>query len=315
MSGMNVRDRNAGFATGQEQIWGFDKRTGIDSRSYGAPGAKTFYVDPNNTQATDAGNLGEDPSVPLATIQYAVTNLVRDHQGDTIVVGANDAWQFAPNAYRPTPIAEEVVIPASKGGFRIVGASTNPMGVVWTPTTNSGVALTVHGIDVLVEGFAFYPGALTNCIGILIEWDAPTAYGENCTIRSCYFDGSLDYGIQLDYCWYNQIYNNYFDAVDVAGIHNLSVNGDPDYVMIHHNRFMECAIAIDLDATDNGFIYDNLIVSPDPTALTATMIDLNGTENLVSNNYLACTMAQANTLAAKGGNDFWVFNHCTDGEH
>jgi parallel beta-helix repeat protein len=177
------------------------------------------------------------------------------------------------------------------------------------------VALTVHAIDVLVEGFCFYPFALINCIGILCEWNGTTAAGENMTVRGCYFDAALDYGIQLDYSWFCQIYGNYFQGVAVAAIHNLGVGGDPDYAMIHDNNFMECAIGIDLNDTDNCFIYNNRIVSPDPTAVTATMIDLDGNDNLVSDNYLACTMAQANTLAAKGAGDFWVFNHCTDGEH
>lgn len=312
--GMNTRDRSAGFATGQEQVWGFGKDTGIDSRSYGAPGAKIFYVDPNNSQATDTGNLGEDPTVPLATVAAAVA-LCRDHQGDTIMLGAGDSWQYAPNLYRPLQITEDVVIPASKGGIRIVGAAPVPWGVIWSPTADNGTALTIHAIDVLVEGIAFYPGAFTNCIGVLIQWDAPTSAGENATVRNCFFDATLDYGIQMDYSWYNQVYGNYFGGAVIAAIHNLGAAGEPDYAVIHNNIFNECAIAIDLDDSDHCMVYNNRIVSLDATALTATMIDLDGVGNLVSDNFLACTTAQANTLAPKGANDFWVFNHCTDGEH
>lgn len=310
--GMNVHGKNAGFAAAQEQVWGFGKDTGIDSKSYLAPGAKIFYVDPNNAQATDAGNLGEDPTVPLATIQYAVTNLVRDHMGDTIVVGASDTWQYAPQVYRPTQIIEDVVIPLNKGGFRLVGAAPDPWGVPWSPTANSGVALTVHAIDVLVEGFAFFTG-FTNCIGILTEWDGVTNYGENLTVRKCFFDAGLDYGIQLDYSWYCQIYNNYFDAVQVAAIHSLDVTGDPDYCIIEGNKFSESAVAINLEDSDNCFIHANLIWG-DGTG-TNNFIDLTGGgSNLVTDNYLACTIAQYDVTCSDATSGAWVNNHCINGD-
>jgi len=313
--GMNVFDRNAGFAAGQAQVLGFDKDTGIDSKSYGAPGSKIFYVDPNNSQAVDLGNLGEDPTVPLATIQYAVTNLVRDHMGDTIYVGGNDAWQYAPGN-RPLPIQESVVIPPTKGGIRIVGVSTNPLGVLWEAAANNGTCLTIDAIDVLVEGFAFVEDNFTNTTGIFIEWtNGTTEAGENATVRNCYFY-DLDYGISLDFCWYNQIYNCRFETCAVAAIANLGITGDPDYLSLHNCDFFANAIALDLNDTDDCFIHDNRFTVPDPTALTATMIDLAGGSNSqVANNYLSCTTAQADVIAPKDANDFWVYNHCTDGEH
>lgn len=313
--GINVFDRNAGFAAGQEQVWGFGKDTGIDSKSYLAPGAKIFYVDPNNTQATDTGNLGEDPTVPLATIQYAVTNLVRDHMGDTIVVGASDAWQYAPVTNRPTQITESVVIPSDKGGLRIVGAAPDPLGVPWSPAADNGVALSIFAIDVLVEGFNFYTGLYSNCIGILARWDSTDdEYGENITVRNCFFDSSLDYGIQMDYSWFNQIYNNYFDEIAVAAIHSLDVEGDPDYCCIVNNRFMDCTAAIDLEDTDYCFIHGNLIYGDGTGA--ANFIDLNaGASGMVSDNWLSCTLAQYPVTCLDGGGTYiWVNNHCIDGD-
>lgn len=311
MGGMNVRDRNAGFAAGQEQVWGYDKRTGIDSRSYGAPGAKTFYVDPNNTQAVDFGNLGEDPTVPLATVAAAVA-LCRAYQGDTIVVGANDGWQYAAGV-RNTPIMETLVVPSTKGGIRIVGMSTNPLGLVWTPAAAGQAAVTVHATDVLIEGFNFYPFALANCIGILAEWDGATAFGENMTVRNCYFSSDLDYGIQMDYTWYCQIYDSYFDAVGVAAIHNLSVTGDADYAIIHDNDFDNCAIAMNLLTSDNCHIWNNR-VNGDGTGAN-NFIDLTGgADNLVADNWLACTIAQYDVTCSDATSGAWVRNHCIDGD-
>lgn len=310
----NVRDRNAGFATGQAQVWGFDARTGIDSRSYGAPGAKIFYVDPNNAQAVDAGNLGEDPTVPLATVDAAVT-LARAYHGDTIVVGANDAWQYAAGV-RDTQIVESLIIPYTKGGIRIVGAATNPMACTWSPEADSEAAITVHAPDVLIEGFGFFSNDYTNCIGVLAEWGNPTTYGENLTVRGCYFEGNtLDYGIQLDYSWYNQIYNNYFEAISVAAIHSLDVEGDPDYCSIFSNTFIECTAAIDIEDVSHCAIHGNIVMG-DANG-TRNYIDLTGgSDNVVSDNWLGCTLAQyaAPNTCAGSVTDAWLNNHCIDGD-
>lgn len=359
---MNIRDRNAGLAAWQEQVWGFSRATGIDSQSYLAPGAHVIYVDPNNAQATDAGNLGRDPTVPLATVARAIT-LCRDHQGDTIVVGANDAWNYAPQTYRPTIIQESVTIPLNRGGIRIVGAAPNPFGVCWEPANDSEAAITVHAIDVLIEGICFYTPDVSSCTGILAEWDSTAShYGENLTVRNCVFSSPLDYGIDLDYTWYCQIYNCYFEAV-TAGIRDLSVEGDPDYLVVANNKFNGCVEAMALDSTDemvitgnyiadcptgismdnstdsvvNGnfinttigsgtvaidgegatdcVIHGNVIVG-DPTG-TRNFIDLTGgATNMVSDNWLSCTLAQyaAPNTCADGAADVWVNNHCQDGD-
>jgi parallel beta-helix repeat protein len=305
----NVPGGNYGYARGQSQVLGFGYDTAIDSHMYGAPGGRIYYVDPNNAQATDGGNTGQDPTVPLATIAAAIV-LCRPYAGDTIVVGANDLWQYSAHV-RPLPILEEVVIPPTKGGIHIVGMATNPLACSWSPTTIGGVALTIHAMDVLVEGFTF-SSALANGIGILIEWDAPTDYGESATIRNCVFDSSLDYGVQLDYCWYNQIYNNYFEGVNVAAIFNLSVKGDPDFTHIHNNAFFGNALTISLPTTDACFIYANRIYAA--AAGANNMIDLTGWAlNTVADNYLSCTIAQYDTTCSDATSGAWLFNHCSDG--
>ena len=306
----NVLDRNAGFAKGQAQMWGFGLDTAIDSHSYGAPGSKIFYVDPNNVQATDLGNLGEDPTVPLATIARAVV-LCRAYMGDTIVVGANDMWAYSAHT-RTIPVLESVVIPITKGGIRIVGVSTNPQGVTWCPAAASGTALTINAADVLVEGFCFYPGLLANCRGIFVEWAGPVDFGDNATIRNCFFDTNLDYGIVLDYSWYCQIYNNYFEGTAIAAILNTSVAGDPDFAHIHHNKFIKNALAVSLPTTDNCFIHDNMF--SEAHGGTNNMIDLTGgADNLVCNNVFSCTVVEYDTTCSDATSGYWVNNFCSNG--
>jgi len=310
----NVRDRSAGLAAGQEQVMGFSKATGIDSHSYFAPGSKIFYVDPNNVQATDPGNLGEDPTVPLATIAAAIV-LCRDHMGDTIIVGGNDRWQHAPHN-RNTPILESVIIPSTKGGIRIVGAASNPMGVTWSPTANSGIALRVRAIDILVEGFTFFT-AFANCTAIYAEYGVigVTSYGDNLTVRNCFFDDVLDYGIRLDFSWYAQIHDNHFEGTQIAAINSVDATGDPDYANIHDNTFMDATAAIDLEDSSYCFIHGNRIFG-NPAGVANFIDTAGGNNNMVTDNYLACSIAQyaAGGTCVGGGSDMWVFNHCNDGE-
>jgi len=310
MSGMNVRDRNAGFARGQEQVVGFDRDTGIDSQSYGAPGAHIFYVDPNNTQATDYGNAGRDPTTPLATVAAAVA-LCRDHMGDTIEVAGNDAWQYAPH-FRPTAIVESLVIPYTKGGIRIVGAGTNPLGVQWEPADDNEACITVRAIDVLIEGFLFTAPNNTGATGIHSEWGVTaTTLGENLTVRGCMFH-DLDYGITMDYSWYCQLYGNAFDTISVGAVINTSVTGDADYLAIHDNSFLNCTLAISLLTSDGNFIYNNR-VNGDANGAN-NFIDLTGgDDNLVADNYLACTIALYDTTCSDATSGAWINNHCTDG--
>jgi len=309
----NVFDRNAGFARGQAQVLGFSLATAIDEHSYSAPGSKIFYVDPNNAQAVDLGNLGEDPTVPLATVNAAVT-LCRPYMGDTIYVAANEFWQYASRAFRPLPIIETLVIPYTKGGIRIVGCGTNPLSVCWTPAAANQACITNYATDVLIEGFNFYPAAFAGCTGIASYWTGGglLRYGENLTVRNCYFETTLDYGIACDYTWYCQFYDNYFDGVNIAAIFNISNIGDIDFTTIHDNSFLNCTAAMTLTTSDGCFIYNNRIMGAHGGA--NNFIDLTGgVGNLVSDNYFSCTIAEYDTTCTAGAGDYWLNNHCING--
>lgn len=316
-----TRDRNAGFAAAQAQVVGFNKNTGVDSRSYFAPGAKIFYVDPNNAQATDAGNLGQDPTVPLATVQAALA-LVRAYHGDTIVVGANDAWQYAPHV-RPTAIQESLIVPWTAGGVRIVGASTNPLGVTWEAANADEFCISVYAMDVLIEGFCFTGNLTHACDGIYARWDGALLNGENLIVRDCVFDDGIDTAIQLEFSWFCRIYDNWFVDCDEYGIYTDAGGNGCGFSEIHRNWFTDCgiaAIALLGGANDNDIHHNHIYNSDAQTPVAATdegITTAGGSRNLVHHNTLSCSLpavpggyADFCTAAAT---DAWAQNYCMDG--
>lgn len=275
-----------------------------------------FWVNPNCTYAED-GQDGTDPTHPLATVERALA-LCQPHRNDVIVVSPNAGWQYADKTVGyTTRVAEEVTVTVP--GVRIVGLSpSSSLGVVWEPVTNSGVCITVHAIDVLIEGFCFSnESAVTTPIGILAEWSGgvTTRWGDNLTVRHCSFLHAMDYGIQLDFSWSADIHGNYFADITTAAIRNPSVYGDPDYTIIHDNLFMNNTAAIDLETVDRCMIYGNHIYGT--ASGTNNFIDLTGgTNNLVADNWLGCTLAgnQYNTTCSSAASGSWIRNHCIDGE-
>jgi hypothetical protein len=100
---------------------------------------EVFYVDPNFPGVSDQRD-GTSPTDPLETVATALTK-VQPQRGDTIVVMANDYWYYAAGGQGVstdyvTPISEEVTIPYTAAGVRIVGLSNSGLGVM---------GLRVHG--------------------------------------------------------------------------------------------------------------------------------------------------------------------------
>lgn len=272
-----------------------------------------FWVDPNAVGVSDQRD-GTDPTEPLATVAAALLKCSA-YSNDVIVVAPSNTWKYD-NATlgRITPIQEEVTV--NVPGVRIVGlAPSHSLGVPWYPTQIGGRMITVQAMNVLIEGFCFMSaGLLTNPIAIRALWDAPP-YGENLTVRHCYFDNTLDYGIQMDYAWNCHIHDNHFFGNAVAAIFNMNVEGDPDQAVIHDNLFVNCAAAIKLLDVDYCSIYRNLIWGN--PAGTNNFIDLTGgTNNLVADNWLGCTIAAAQyaTTCTSGAGDAWINNHLMDGD-
>lgn len=178
--------------------------------------SRVLYVQPNHPKATDLGNLGMVPEIPFRTVQAAINSLSgRDYRGDVIFVGGNDGWTYGGLSTWDTPIVENVIVDV--GGLSIIGVSSG-LGVYWTSPVALAFCLTVQAIDVYIEGFSFMGGA-GGCNGIYAEWAGGTTwFADNIIIRNCSFDDQIDIAIQLEYVWYGQVYDCFFEECDTFGI-------------------------------------------------------------------------------------------------
>jgi len=311
---------------GQMGVPGTDHDRGERSHCSG----EVFYVDPNYPGVSDLRD-GTSPTDPLATVGAALTKC-EPYRGDVIAVMHNGFWTYGDmTSDNITPVAETVTIDVP--GVRLVGvAPSGSLGVPWIGTANNDVLITVTALDVLVEGFAFWEPTYTGVTAISAAWDGPP-YGENTTIRNCFFY-SLAYGIQLDYTWYCYVENNHFDSISTAAIHNPSVYGEPDYLTIRRNVFINNAADINLPGCDNELIEGNRFmdvtaaivllagdvntihgntIQGDPTGTNNYINLTGGASNLVSDNYLACTIAQYDVTCSDSTSGSWVGNKCTNG--
>jgi hypothetical protein len=275
---------------------------------------KVIWVDPNAVGVSDQRD-GTNPENPLSTVAAALTK-VRPYCNDVIAVAPSAYWIHADKTLgRALPVAEEVVVTVP--GVRIVGLfSSGDLGVPWMPLTTNGVCITVYAMDVTVEGFCFWNSTVTTPVAIKAVWGGPNSYtGDNLTVRHCFFGSSLSYGIQLDFSYYAQIYQNYFQGIATAAIVNLNTIGDPDYAHIYDNTFSQCGEAIKLLDSDGCFIFGNRIYGD--AGGTRNFIDLTGGgNNLVADNWLGCTLAQyaVPNTCADATSGVWVRNHCSNGE-
>ena len=311
-----------GLTLGEERVWGF-AATAIAGHSFTSD-QRILYVNPNMPLATDAGNTGEEPGTPFATIAAALLR-TRDNRGDIILVGQNDAWQYGGGSTWQTPIAEEVVVTTE--GVSIIGVSPGGMGVPWNPVTaaGAGVCITVHALDVFIAGFSF-AGVALGGMGIYVLWDGVTSFGENTVIRNCFFDGDMDVGIGLEFPWNNEISHCHFQECDTAGIWCDPAGSGTAYNRIHHNIFHDVGIgatgAISLQGGDDNHIWANSIynsAAQGAGAATDEGIDTTGgSSNLVFDNYLSCLLpvpaaGDLDDFCTAAATDSWNGNYCSNG--
>lgn len=283
--------------------------------------SRIFYVDPNNTLSRDT-QPGEDPQFPLLTVQQAHDNC-RSYRGDTIYVAANGAWQYAEGVTRPLSIVEDVTI--TKHGIAIVGGQIGgaggAVGVPWEPATALGTCLTIHGIDVVVDGFAFV-GSNDGGDGIYAEWDGVDMYADNLTVRNCSFDDAIDVAIQLEFAWYVHVYNCFFQECDVQGLYVDPAGSGIAYSKFWNNWFLDCAAAMALRGAADNLIASNYIFNGNAQGAAAATDEgldtTGGGNNLVVNNYFSCLLpVPANgdwdDLNTGAATDSWVGNLCSNG--
>jgi hypothetical protein len=295
---------------------GVDVETGLRTHPTGA----VFYVDPNHVDNSDARD-GTNPATPLSTIGQALSYCA-DYNGDTIVVAANDAWVYGEGVNYATAITENVTVTVH--GVRIIGISpSGALGPVWTPSAAQQTLIAVDAMDVLIEGFCFMGGA-NGGDAILATWDGATQYGENLTVRHCFFDEDIDTAIALEYSWNNYIHDCVFQECDTYGIMS-AVGGDSTaYNKIYNNWFVDIgtsAISL-LGGADDNLIHANHFF--DTVALAGgaapnVFIDLTGGgENLVRDNYLSCLLpvpanGDYDNTCSDATSGAWINNHCLDG--
>jgi len=294
-------------------------------------GGPVYFVDPNHARASNQ-NAGTHPDYPLRTVAYALT-LAPANIGATIVVAWNGYWTYGDaTADRYTPITEAVTV--TTPGITILGVGPGTLGVPWIPGANSVACITVHALDVHIEGFNFWDGnTYTGNTGVATAWDAPDYYGENLTVERCFFYG-LDYGVSLDYAWNCKILGCRFEDMGAVGIYNPSVYGEPDYLTVRGCTFVESAYGISLPDCDHCIIEGNRFLENTATiaivngannqilnnaieanpAGTNNMINLTGgANNLVSGNSLSCTIAQYDTTCSDATSGSWGGNSCANG--
>lgn len=277
--------------------------------------SKDFYVIPDHPNASDA-NTGENPAYPLATVNQAVTNS-RAYRGDVIWVTSSDSWQYG--ARTENGVVECLVIPADKPGIALVGVSRGSEGCYWQPTGTAAFCIEVRALDVTIDGFCFWANAGT-AKGIYCNWNSGnTYYGENTIICNNTFTDDCTTGIQMEYTWYVDIFNNRFQQCDDYGI-SVSISGSGvNYVRIYDNWFNDCGIAMYLNNCDQGIIRSNHVYCQEAQSTgTCTNMGINtalGSYNLVEDNYLSCTLAKWDEFNSGAATDAWIFNHCLDGNN
>ena len=301
---------------------------------------EVFYVDPNFPGVSDRRD-GTSPLNPLRTVAAALTK-VQPQRGDVIVVMGNDYWDYAPGGEGVStdyilPISEEVTIPYTASGVRIVGASPSGLGVMWQPASNAGICITNYAIDVTIEGFLFTDGDYTGCTGIYSPWNGATLFGENLTVRHCTFDDSVTTGIWLEWSWYNDIHDNVF----LCGLYGVYC--DPEgsgiaYSRICNNWFMNCGAglggAIYVPGASRCKIAHNQIYNIYAQSGAAATNEgictgdpgtpVIGRYNLVHHNTMSCALPgggagdyddfnEADDAPPNPQTDAWIQNYCMNG--
>lgn len=286
---------------------------GIRNRPSVYGDSKEFFVIPDHPSASDS-NTGENPAQPLSTIQQAVTNC-RAYRGDVIWVTSSDSWQYG--AGSETGVVENVTIPATKPGISIIGVGRGSLGTYWQPVIegSGSFCLVINALDVTVDGFCFWSsGGEGN--GIFCNWSGPP-YGENSVIANCTFTDDLNIGIQMEYAWFIDIYNNKFQECNTYGIFVDPLGSGIEYERIFGNWFNDCGVTMQLGDCSRTLIYNNYIYQVNAQATGSCtnlgILTASGTYNQVFNNYFGMPLAAWDAFNSSAATDAWVNNHCMDG--
>jgi len=309
-------DRERGTFPGAEGVWGIRGTSrGAHTRS---ADSRVLYVQPWHVNANDGGNTGENPEEPFLTVTAALARC-RDNAGDLILIPPSDDWQYGELVSTPG-INETVTV--NVHGVTISGMG--PLGSYWHPAVAADFCLTVNGLDVTIANICF-SGATTAGNGIYAAWNggATGQWADNLAVYNCFFDDTIDTGIQMDFVWYPIIRDCMFYQCDVYGIYQAAADGDVLGARISGNFFHDVGTsAIYLDEGEDCDIYDNRFFNTDAqnaALATDSMINLvNGRANLVHHNTMSCVLPivangdydDCNTASAT---DSWNQNYLMNG--
>ena len=281
---------------------------------------KIIYVDPNYPGASATPD-GTNSDCPVSTITAALAQCT-DWQNDTIMVMMNDGWTYGPGSSRTTVINESVV--CTKHGVRIVGVCpSGALGPIWRPAAAGEAALTIYGMDVLVEGFNFdgWQGVGAGGSGVYVEWDGVTLFGENTTVSNCFFGEAIDIGIQFEFAWNCAVHHNIFQDTGAQAIYVDTGGSGAAYLHIYENWFQDCVAAMILEDTDDSNVHDNRIYNANAqgggAATDEGIVTTGGARNLISNNWFSCALPVGagdwDDLNTGAATDAWVGNWCMNG--
>jgi len=161
-------------------------------------------------------NSGKKPTSPLATIQQGV-DLASSY--DTIYVAGteNDALTQVDD------YDEEVIIPVTKPGIKLIGCGGGPEGVLWGPSAENKTLLTINSNNCQVRNMRLRPYGATGHAIDLLRTTAAHQTGtiiDNCTFRS---QTTTAYGIYAtgapnDVKVTNCIFDSLLAAIYITGI-------------------------------------------------------------------------------------------------
>lgn len=282
------------------------------------PFHNTWYVDGDNGDDTSSGT---EPGNAIKTISQAVS---LSSAGDTILVKSRTVTALATD---PVSYTDNVVIPNSKPGIKIIGVSNNitqgglPQLKVGTTTSSPIIAIKAPGCSIMNIGIN---GAGATGGGIVLYDDGGTAtvsFGtmiDSCHFKNCRGSSATDSrtggaivlgSVSGDNApWQLKISNNTFYK-NVGGIVLKGAAAVPQDWLIEGNTFMGTAATVDsyiYTAAGSGVanltIKGNSFASAIPALSSGSVVryvDLTGSTGIFSDNYFACTDTTTGFGAAK----------------
>ena len=261
-----------------------------------------YYV---NRATGDDDNDGLTEGLPFATITAAVSAA---SAYDTILV-AGTAYQET-DATLDNDYLEDVTIPPTKMGLRLIGMGNSPEGIAWSCSEADAIALTINARDCYVSGFRFRPNGATSSAGIKIQTNAAmTLNAMGTTIENCIFRSHTTTalaGILIDASNDITIKNCKFTSV-LTAVKSISPGHSVQYRTVIKDCFVD-------DKCTNGFVLDvrsGLIKNNDFASGLTTIISTYafglGKDNVVTgHNFICGTDYGTNCVGAPGDN--WLGN-------